>query len=160
MLLAGLVPFAVIFIELLFVFRSMWQDKSGYYYVFGFLSVVSLVCIVTVVEVTIVATYIQLCAEVRLVTREVYGIRELTLPQNYNWWWQSIFIGGGSGFWVFLYCIWYYFTKLHITGFISGLLFFSYSLLACTVYGLLTGTVGFLTAYAFVRRIYGAIKAD
>ncbi len=58
-------PFAVIFIELLFVFRSLWQDKSGYYYVFGFLGVVSLVLIVTVVEVTIVATYIQLCAEVR-----------------------------------------------------------------------------------------------
>ena len=63
-LLAGLVPFAVIFIELLFVFRSLWQDKSGYYYVFGFLSIVSLVLIVTVIEVTIVATYVQLCAEV------------------------------------------------------------------------------------------------
>ena len=136
-LLAGLIPFAVIFIELLFVFRSIWQDKSGYYYVFGFLSVVSLVCIVTIIEVTIVATYIQLCAE------------------NYNWWWQSIFIGSGSAAWIFLYCAWFYWTKLHIQGFISGLLFFSYSLLACTVYGLLTGTVGFLTAYAFVRRIYG-----
>ena len=66
-LLAGLVPFAVIFIELLFVFGSLWQDKSGYYYVFGFLSVVSLVLIITVIEVTIVATYIQLCAEVRRV---------------------------------------------------------------------------------------------
>ena len=65
-LLAGLIPFAVIFIELLFVFRSLWQDKSGYYYVFGFLSVVSLVLIVTVIEVTIVATYLQLCAEVSL----------------------------------------------------------------------------------------------
>lgn len=63
-LLAGLVPFAVIFIELLFIFRSLWQDKSGYYYVFGFLSVVSVVCIITVMEITIVATYIQLCAEV------------------------------------------------------------------------------------------------
>ncbi|MCJ1347503.1 hypothetical protein MMC31_005728, partial [Peltigera leucophlebia] len=62
-LLAGLVPFAVIFIELLFVFQSLWQDKSGYYYVFGFLSVVSLVCLVTVIEITIVFTYIQLCAE-------------------------------------------------------------------------------------------------
>lgn len=68
-LIAGLVPFAVIFIELLFVFRSLWQDKSGYYYVFGFLSVVSLVLIVTVIEVTIVATYIQLCAEVSTVER-------------------------------------------------------------------------------------------
>ncbi|KAI7668719.1 multispanning membrane protein, partial [Hortaea werneckii] len=38
-LVAGLIPFAVIFIELLFVFRSLWQDKSGYYYVFGFLAV-------------------------------------------------------------------------------------------------------------------------
>ena len=63
-LVAGLIPFAVIFIELLFVFRSLWQDKSGYYYVYGFLSVVSLVEVLAVVEVTIVATYLQLCAEV------------------------------------------------------------------------------------------------
>lgn len=48
--------------------------------------------------------------------------------------------------------------KLNITGFISGVLFFSYSFLACAVYGLLTGTVGFLTAYAFVRRIYGFVS--
>lgn len=138
-LLAGLVPFAVIFIELLFVFQSLWQDKSGYYYVFGFLSVVSLVCLVTVIEITIVFTYIQLCAE------------------NYNWWWQSVLIGSGSAFWVFMYCVWFYWTRLHMKGFISGLLFFSYSFLACTVYGLLTGTVGFLTAYTFVRRIYGYV---
>lgn len=63
-LLTGLVPFAVLFIELLFVFKNLWQDKSGYYYVFGFLSVVSTILIVTVSEVTIIATYSQLCAEV------------------------------------------------------------------------------------------------
>lgn len=62
----GLVPFAVLFIELLFLFKNLWQDKSGYYYVFGFLSVVSTVLIVTVVEVTVIATYSQLCSEVRL----------------------------------------------------------------------------------------------
>ena len=136
-LLAGLIPFAVIFIELLFVFRSIWQDKSGYYYVFGFLTVVSLVNIITVVEVSIVATYIQLCAE------------------NHHWWWQSIFTGAGSALWIFAYCAWSYVTRLHINGFVSGLLFFGYSAMACGVYGLLMGTVGFLTAYAFVRRIYG-----
>lgn len=136
-LLAGLIPFAVIFIELLFVFQSVWSDKSGYYYMFGFLSVVSLILIVTVAETTVVTIYIQLCSE------------------NYNWWWQSFLVGGGSSVWVFLYCIWYYFAKLHITGFVSSLLFFAYSFMTCLVYGLLTGTVGFLTAYAFVRRIYG-----
>lgn len=62
--------------------------------------------------------------------------------------------GGSSAVWVFACCIWYYMFKLHITGFVSSLLFFSYSFLACIVYGLLTGTVGFLTAYVFVRRIY------
>ncbi|KAJ9137272.1 Transmembrane 9 superfamily member [Pleurostoma richardsiae] len=141
-LLAGLIPFAVIFIELLFVFQSVWQDKSGYYYVFGFLGVVSVILILTVAEVTVVTIYIQLCSE------------------NYHWWWQSFLVGGGSAVWVFLYCVWYYFAKLHISGFVSSMLFFSYSFMACCVYGLLTGTVGFLSAYAFVRRIYGAIKAD
>jgi len=63
-LLTGLIPFAVLFIELLFVFKNLWQDKSGYYYVFGFLSVVSAVLVVTVSEVTIIATYSQLCSEV------------------------------------------------------------------------------------------------
>ncbi|KAK3988532.1 transmembrane 9 superfamily member 7 [Cladorrhinum sp. PSN332] len=141
-LLAGLIPFAVIFIELLFVFQSVWQDKSGYYYVFGFLAVVSTILILTIAEVTVLAIYVQLCSE------------------NYHWWWSSFMVGGGSAVWVFAYCTWYYFAKLHITGFLSSMLFFSYSFMACCVYGLLTGTVGFLTAFAFVRRIYGAIKAD
>ncbi|KAJ6095089.1 hypothetical protein N7467_002602 [Penicillium canescens] len=141
-LLTGIIPFAVLFIELLFVFKNLWQDKTGYYYVFGFLSAVSTVLMVTVVEVTVIATYSQLCSE------------------NYHWWWQSFLTGGSSAFWIFAYCIWYYLFKLHVTGFVSSLLFFSYSFLACAVYGLLTGTVGFLAAYAFVRRVYSAIKVD
>ncbi|KAI0150397.1 endomembrane protein 70 [Xylariaceae sp. FL1272] len=141
-LLAGLIPFTVIFIELLFVFQSIWQDKSGFYYVFGFLGVVSLILIVTVAEVTIVTIYVQLGSE------------------NYHWWWQSFAVGGGSAVWVFVYSIWYYMFKLHITGFVSSMLFFAYSFIACCVYGLLTGTVGFLSAYAFIRRLYGAIKID
>ncbi|KND87919.1 Transmembrane 9 superfamily member 7 [Tolypocladium ophioglossoides CBS 100239] len=97
-LLAGLIPFAVIFIELLFVFQSVWQDKSGYYYVFGFLAVVSVILVVTIAEVTVVTVYIQLCSE------------------NYHWWWQSFLVGGGSAVWVFGYCAWYYLFKLHISG--------------------------------------------
>ncbi len=48
----------------MFVFQSVWQDKSGYYYVFGYLAAVSVILVITVVEVTVVATYLQLCAEV------------------------------------------------------------------------------------------------
>ncbi|KAL1960054.1 hypothetical protein VTO42DRAFT_226 [Malbranchea cinnamomea] len=141
-LLTGFVPFAVLFVELLFIFKNLVQDKSGYYYVFGYLGVVCIILIVTVSEVTIIATYYQLCAE------------------NHRWWWQSFLTGGSSAVWVFLYCIWYFFAKLRIQGFISSFLFFSYSFLGCAVYGLLTGTVGFLTAYAFIRRIYSSVKVD
>ncbi|KAM0130686.1 hypothetical protein ACHAP3_007227 [Botrytis cinerea] len=141
-LLAGLIPFAVIFIELLFVFQSLWQDKSGYYYVFGFLSLITLLLIITIAEVTIVTIYIKLCAE------------------DYNWWWHSFLVGGGSAVWVMAYCVWFYMRRLHIEGFVSGMLFFSYCGVVAVTYGLATGTVGFLTSFWFVRRVYGAIKAD
>lgn len=64
-LMGGLIPFAVIFIELLFVFKSLWQDKSGYYYMYGFLALIAGINVVTVVEITIVTIYFQLCSEVR-----------------------------------------------------------------------------------------------
>lgn len=137
MLLAGLIPFAVIFIELLFVFQSLWQDKSGYYYVFGSLSAVFILLVFNIAEITIVTVYLSLCSE------------------DYNWWWQSLFIGAGSAFWVFVYCVYYYVFRLHVEGFASGLLFFCCCGMACVVYGLLCGTIGFFSAYAFVRRIYG-----
>lgn len=69
-------------------------------------------------------------------------------------------MGASSAVWIFVYCTWYYATRLHIQGFVSSLLFFSYSALACAVYGLLMGTVGFLASYAFVRRIYSPVKVD
>ncbi|KAA8903594.1 hypothetical protein FN846DRAFT_953893 [Sphaerosporella brunnea] len=141
-LLGGLIPFAVIFIELLFVFKSLWQDKSTYYYMFGFLGLIAGVLILTVMEISIITTYFMLCAE------------------NWQWWWRSFLVGAGSAFWVFLYSGWYYWTRLAVHGWVSGLLFFAYSALACCVYGVLVGTMGFLASYAFVRKIYGAIKAD
>lgn len=84
--LTGLIPFAVLFIELLFVFKNLWQDKTGYYYVFGFLSVVSTVLIVTVVEVTVIATYSQLCSEVRRLLTQIVNCHTNSL---------RIIIGGG-----------------------------------------------------------------
>ncbi|KAK9356131.1 hypothetical protein V1523DRAFT_276654 [Lipomyces doorenjongii] len=140
--IGGMIPFAAILIELLFILKSVWQDKTGYYYMYGFLGLTFCILMVTVVEISIVTTYFQLCAE------------------DYNWWWRSFLVGTGSAFWIFGYSIWYYFAKLDLSGFVSGLLFFSYSLIGCVVYGLSTGTVSFLAAYFFVHRIYLAVKTD
>jgi transmembrane 9 superfamily protein 2/4 len=138
-LIGGVIPFAVIFIELLFVFKSLWQDKSTYYYMFGFLGLIAGVLLLTVMEISIVMTYFLLCAE------------------NWQWWWRSFLVGAGSAVWVFIYSVWYYWTRLSVQGWISGLLFFAYSALACCVYGVLLGTLGFLASYTFVRKIYGFV---
>lgn len=80
--------------------------------------------------------------------------------QNHAWPWSSFLLGASSGFWIFVYSAYYYSHTLHLAGFASSVLFFAYSAMACAVYALGMGTVGFLTAYAFVRRIYGAVKVD
>jgi len=64
LLLAGLVPFLVAFIELTIAFNSMWQEKTSFYYMYGFLAVVCVVLVITVMETSIVAIYLQLCHEV------------------------------------------------------------------------------------------------
>ncbi|KAK9467418.1 hypothetical protein V1512DRAFT_205662 [Lipomyces arxii] len=138
----GAIPFAVILIELLFILKSVWQDKTGYYYMYGFLGLTFWILMVIVSEISVVTTYFQLCAE------------------DYNWWWRSFLVGTGSSFWIFGYSVWYYFAKLQLSGFVAGLMFFLYSLIACVVYALCTGTVSFLASYLFVHRIYLAVKTD
>jgi len=139
-MLAGILPFGAMFIELFFIFSAIWEEK--YYYLFGFLFLVFIILVISCAQIAIVVTYFQLCAE------------------NYHWWWRSYLVSGGSAFYVFAYSLFYYITKLEITGFIPTLLYFSYSFLMSLAFWLFTGTVGFYASYAFVSRIYGAVKID
>lgn len=140
-LLGGLLPFAVIFVELRFVLMSVWQ-KSTYYYMYGFLALVFGVLVATVMEMSIVVTYFQLSSE------------------DYRWYWKSFIVGTGSAWWIMLYSVYYYVVHLNIDGFIASLMYFAYTFMGCVVYGLITGSIGFLASYFFVFRIYSAIKAD
>lgn len=141
-LLGGILPFLVTFVELRFVYHSLWKSQAVYYYMYGFLALVFLVLQVAVMEMSIVITYFQLNTE------------------DYRWWWRSFFVGTGSAWWVLMYSVYYYFSTLDLKGFVPMLMFFTYSLMGSIVYGLITGTIGFLASYVFVMRIYGAIKAD
>ncbi|KAG0005771.1 hypothetical protein BGZ65_010158 [Modicella reniformis] len=139
-MLGGLLPFAVIFIELFYILKSIWEDQ--YYYMFGFLSLVFVILLVTCVEVSIVVTYFQLCDE------------------DYNWWWRSFMVPSFSAVYIFLYSMVYFTKQLSIDHFVPGLIYFTNSLMICIVYGLLTGTTGFISTYWFIRRIYSAVKID
>ncbi|KAG0372691.1 Transmembrane 9 super member 4 [Mortierella sp. AD032] len=138
--LGGLLPFSVIFIELFYILKSIWEGQ--YYYMFGFLSLVFAILLVTCVQISIIIVYFQLCGE------------------DYNWWWRSFFASSFSSFYIFVYCMVFFTKQLSIDHFVPGLIYFTNTVMICIVYGLLTGTTGFISSYWFVRRIYTAVKID
>jgi len=139
-LMAGILPFGAMFIELFFIFTAIWENQ--FYYLFGFLFLVFLILIISCSQISIVMVYFQLCGE------------------DYHWWWRSFVISGGSAVYVFAYSIFYFVTKLEITEFTATLLYFGYTILMVISFWLLTGTIGFYAAFFFVRKIYAAIKID
>jgi len=139
-LMAGILPFGAMFIELFFIFTAIWENQ--FYYLFGFLFLVFIILVISCSQIAIVMVYFQLCGE------------------DYNWWWRSFVVSGGSAIYVFAYAVFYFFTQLEITEFIPTLLYFGYTTIMVVTFWLLTGTVGFYAAYFFIRRIYGAVKID
>mmetsp|Transcript_10747 Transcript_10747/g.16107 ORF Transcript_10747/g.16107 Transcript_10747/m.16107 type:complete len:348 (-) Transcript_10747:23-1066(-) len=139
-MMGGLLPFGAVFIELFFILSSIWLHQ--FYYIFGFLAIVFAILIITCAEITIVMCYFQLCSE------------------DYHWWWRSVFTAGASSIYLFLYSIFYFFTKLQISKPISMLLYFGYTLIMSLGFFLLTGAIGFFACFWFTRTIYAAIKID
>ncbi|TMW60672.1 hypothetical protein Poli38472_000714 [Pythium oligandrum] len=139
-LVGGILPFGAVFIELFFIMSALWLHQI--YYVFGFLFIVLLILVATCAEVTIVMCYFQLCAE------------------DYRWWWRSFLTSGSAAVYLFLYSFLYFFTKLNITAFVSGLLYFGYMSMISLTFFFLTGTIGYFACFWFTRKIYASIKID
>ncbi|VDM02324.1 unnamed protein product [Schistocephalus solidus] len=139
-LLAGLLPFGCIFIQLFFIFNSIWGHQL--FFMFGLLFIIFLVLLVSTSETTILLCYFHLCSE------------------NYKWYWRSFVSSGSTALFVVLYSIHYYVTKTEYNGFVSAFLYFSYTTLVASLLFLLLGSVGFLACFLFVRKIYSVVKVD
>lgn len=139
-LIGGILPFGAVFIELFFILTSIWLNQ--FYYIFGFLFIVFVILLITCAEITIVLCYFQLCSE------------------DYNWWWRAYLTAGSSALYLFLYSVFYFFTKLEITKLVSGILYFGYMLIGSYAFFVLTGTIGFYACFWFVRKIYSSVKID
>eukprot|EP00527_Entomoneis_sp_CCMP2396_P000228 CAMPEP_0198136898 /NCGR_PEP_ID=MMETSP1443-20131203/447_1 /TAXON_ID=186043 /ORGANISM="Entomoneis sp., Strain CCMP2396" /LENGTH=580 /DNA_ID=CAMNT_0043798187 /DNA_START=367 /DNA_END=2109 /DNA_ORIENTATION=- len=138
--MAGSIPFVAAYVELFFIMTSLWMDQ--FYYVFGFTLIVYIIMIITCAEVTVLLVYYQLCAE------------------NHRWWWFSFFAAGSSAFFTFVYSI-FWFRQLEASRMLmTYLLYFGYMFLICFGMLLVFGTVGALTSFWFVRKIFGTIKVD
>jgi len=69
-------------------------------------------------------------------------------------------VAGSSGVYLFGYSVVYYWTKLTLTRMSSMVIYFGYMLIASGAYTLVTGTIGFLATFTFMRTIYGLVKID
>merc|ERR1712113_1376417 len=139
-LVGGVLPFGAVFTELFFIMSSWWQHQ--FYYLFGFLALVLVILLVTCTEISIALTYFQLTSE------------------DYRWWWRSFLSSASSAFYVFLYSILYFSSRLQIEKFVPTLLYFGYMFIISILFFILTGSVGMLASFAFVKAIYGSIKID
>ncbi|KAK6200224.1 uncharacterized protein RJT21DRAFT_41937 [Scheffersomyces amazonensis] len=142
-LVFGLIPFGVVFVELLFIFNSVWLEKTTFYYMYGFLFITTMILIIIIAESTIIAIYISL---------SVYN--------NPNWQWLSFRVGSSIGWYIMAYTVYYFTFYLNVKDFVSSLLYFSYMGLACFLICLGFGSIGLFTGLIFVRKIFGTIKAD
>jgi transmembrane 9 superfamily protein 3 len=74
--------------------------------------------------------------------------------------WLSFLTGGSISLYVYLYAIYYFFARTKMYGFFQTTFYFGYTAVIC--FGLMTmcGTIGYMSASAFVRKIYSTVKID
>ena len=124
-IMGGVLPFGCIFIQLFFILNSIWSHQ--FYYMFGFLSIVYLILIITCSETTILLCYFHLCTE------------------DYRWWWRSFLTSGFAAIYFFIYSIHYFATKLDLQGAASTFLYFGYTLIMTFLFFLFTGKSTLIT---------------
>lgn len=138
MIMSGLFPFGSIAVEFYFIFSSIWFNMI--FYMFGFLFFCFILMILTTGLITLLFVYYTLCSE------------------NYKWQWKALFIGGGCSVYVFLHSL--FFVKGALNDFTSMVLYLGYTAIMSILVFLVCGSVGFICALFFVRRIYSQIKID
>ena len=74
---AGFLPFSAIYIELYYIFASVWGHKV--YTIYSILFIVFIILIIVTAFITIALTYFQLAVE------------------DHRWWWRSFMCGGSTG---------------------------------------------------------------
>eukprot|EP00914_Ancora_sagittata_P027614 GHVO01054004.1.p1 GENE.GHVO01054004.1~~GHVO01054004.1.p1 ORF type:complete len:498 (+),score=20.04 GHVO01054004.1:289-1782(+) len=137
--IGGILPFGAVFTELIFIMTSLWYQQ--FYYLFGFLALVLIILVITCAEISIAFTYFQLVSE------------------DYRWWWRSFWYSGTSALYVFIFSI-VFVSRLGLTKAVSIIIYFGYMSIVSYGFMLLTGSIGFLSTFIFVRAIYGSIKVD
>ena len=139
-LVGGILPFGSVCIELFFIMSALWLHQ--YFYMMGLLMIVLFILVSTCSMVSVVMCYLQLCGE------------------DHRWWWKSFWNCATAGVYLFLYSLWFLSSKLDLVGTLPIAVYLTYMSMISIAFGMLCGSVGFLSCLAFCQRIYGAVKVD
>jgi len=138
-LMAGILPFGAGFIECYFLLSSLFGNKV--YYAAGFLFLTFTVVGLTTATVTVLMCYFHLCQE------------------DYRWHERAFVTGGASAFWLVAYGL-LYATRLSLHGFTSIALYLGYLMLLALLDFLMTGSIGYIATFFFVKKIYSRVRID
>ena len=140
-LIAGFMIFSAIFVEVYFIYHSVWTNLA-YYYLFGLLLIVFVSMQVLSAEISICFIYLHLLCE------------------DYNWWWASFRISASSGIYFFLYSIFYMIHEYKPPDISSKIIYLIFSFIFSFALSIGNGTIGFLSSFFFVQKIYGTLKME
>merc|ERR1719384_617 len=139
MFATGFLPFSAIYIELHYIFNSIWGPRI--YTLYGILLLAFGMLLLVAGTVTVLFTYFHLNAE------------------DHRWWWRSFCSGIAVATFFYAYCI-YFFLQTGMKGFLQCAFFFLYSLLVAHGIALMLGSMSFYATHLFVVYIYSRIKAE
>lgn len=139
-LIAGFLPFSAIYIELHYIFASMWGHQI--YTLFGILLLAFTLLIVVTSFITVALLYFQLARE------------------DHRWWWATYINGGMTGIFIYIYSFYYYFHRSGMTGILQSSFYFGYMAVVSFGFFLMLGAAGFQFSLVFVKYIYARVKCD
>jgi Endomembrane protein 70 len=139
-LIAGFLPFSAIYIELHYIFASMWGHQI--YTLFGILFLAFILLVIVTSFITVALLYFQLARE------------------DHEWWWTTYVNGGMTGIFIYVYSFYFYFHRSGMSGILQGSFYFGYMSIVSLAFFLMLGAAGFQFSLIFVRYIYSRIKSD
>lgn len=140
-LAGGLCSFIIIWVELQYVYKSVWLEKTTFYYYYSFLLAnITILCIVTS-EIAMIGCYIMIKAKNDRYLRHTWG-------------WKSFLMGGSCAWYMELYSLYYIFFILNIQGFSSIFISVCYSAIFNGMCGWALGSLSYLSSYWMVLKIY------
>lgn len=138
--IAGLLPFSAIYIELHYIFATIWGHQIYTMFGIAFLTYVLLVIVTSFITVALI--YFQLARE------------------DHRWWWVSYVNGGATAFLLYIYSFYFYFHSSEMAGMLQGSFYFGYMTVLCYAFFLMLGAAASLVSLKFVKYIYSRVKCD